>query len=1045
MTTPVAGVTHDVVLGEYGFMLQPGTLRRRDITSAIPKISMTSEAKSHSDLSELDVHGQETFHHGRGELYFDDPSAFFDAELVDTRIKNQAILASLRNQVAWSGIEQSRWEGGTLDDMSTSGTSTLATGACHYNVVIDATGPPNTFKWSDDGGVSWDAEGVAITGSAQALNNGVTITFAATTGHAVNDKWTFEVRTTADFGGHAVKFVDYGNTPYMLVRGYKITNGTLDSATATTFTHDALSEANDYWNGGFIWITGGTGVGQVREITDFDAATDTGTVVTWDTTPDNTSTYEIHLPRNADNGLFSWNNTTGKMVHVNTRETGGDSVDASNADPTNMIVFPDSADASSLDLWLACGETMNMLTYDASAGAWESGGVPATYLTQHDGYLWRADNINEVYYSDDPDGATPTWSGPIEVGISTSSITGLGVYQNQVVAFTEDKFYFIEKQGDEYKAYCPLDFTSVKESDNMKGHATFQGYLFFNTLFGLWKYDGSTVLGMGPDRGAHPESTEHLFISSFQSPRHGLPWLRERYPGAYQSTWSALDNYGKLVSLEPTNNWLFAAVDAGPADAGAAPRTSSIMAYGGLGWHQITEAAVQARRIRAVKFTPALSLYGVLSKPALWFGEGNAVYYLVIPEGTENPDDYTGYTYETTGTLDTQWFSANLIDVFKTAFFMKVFSANLLTDNEEILVQYQRDFDTTWQTLGTAKFSPSQRLDFPEGTTFYWIRFRFTLSRGSTSTETPVFKGYWIYYLARPDAKYGWNMTLILSDERPLIGDQGRDAYTAGELSNILWLMRDSKVPLYFDDGRGMDRGINLCLNPSFELDSNADGLADGWSKATGTTATLSSQYRTQGTYSQRLTNTLAGYKRIYTTSAITVVPGTKYTLTADIYAASLTGTGAYVSIELLNTSLETIHTFGYLITAASGGVGSGYSTPLFTRLIKTTGGSWQLSLPYTIPDGVTSVHLSIGAQIPSGGSSDFYVDAVKFTAEDELTPYFDGDASRCYWSTAPHNSTSVRAQQFSVFITAISERITRMSGGNTESLVPLSLTEVGG
>uniref|UniRef100_A0A6M3XIL1 Putative structural protein n=1 Tax=viral metagenome TaxID=1070528 RepID=A0A6M3XIL1_9ZZZZ len=1025
MTTPVAGVTHDVVLGEYGFMLQPGTLRRRDITSAIPKISMTSEAKSHSDLSELDVHGQETFHHGRGELYFDDPSAFFDAELVDTRIKNQAILASLRNQVAWSGIEQSRWEGGTLDDMSTSGTSTLATGACHYNVVIDATGPPNTFKWSDDGGVSWDAEGVAITGSAQALNNGVTITFAATTGHAVNDKWTFEVRTTADFGGHAVKFVDYGNTPYMLVRGYKITNGTLDSATATTFTHDALSEANDYWNGGFIWITGGTGVGQVREITDFDAATDTGTVVTWDTTPDNTSTYEIHLPRNADNGLFSWNNTTGKMVHVNTRETGGDSVDASNADPTNMIVFPDSADASSLDLWLACGEAMNMLTYDASAGAWESGGVPATYLAQHDGYLWRADNINEVYYSDDPDGATPTWSGPIEVGISTSSITGLGVYQNQVVAFTEDKLYFIEKQGDEYKAYCPLDFTSVKESDNMKGHATFQGYLFFNTLFGLWKYDGSTVLGMGPDRGAHPESTEHLFISSFQSPRHGLPWLRERYPGAYQSTWSALDNYGKLVSLEPTNNWLFAAVDAGPADAGAAPRTSSIMAYGGLGWHQITEAAVQARRIRAVKFTPALSLYGVLSKPALWFGEGNAVYYLVLPEGTENPDDYTGYTYETTGTLDTQWFSANLVDVSKTVFFMKVFSENLLTDNEEILVQYQRDFDTTWQTLGTAKFSPSQRLDFPEGTTFFWIRFRFTLSRGSTSTETPVFKGYWIYYLARPDAKYGWNMTLILSDERPLIGDQGRDAYTRQELSRKLWEYRDSRVPLFLDDGFGSGYAVNLVPYPSFELDSNADNTPDGWEVVSSAFA-LSSQYSTHGLRSTAaLISGATAAGGIALTTGITVTPLATYILSAFIYCH-----------ESVNITLELSESKGGAAVASKTVTQvdtSEQPKPLFVECVLD---------PYTVPAGVTTLYVQIMRRSPQTLCY-LRADAVKLTAESTHTPYFDGDSRHCSWDGDPHASTSYRRDGFKVFITAIAERTTRYSD-HVESEVALSLVEVG-
>jgi len=61
-----------------------------------------------------------------------------------------------------------------------------------YKVEIDGTGTPDTFKWSDDGGSTWDATLVAIDGTAQTLNNGVTITFAATTGHTLADSWTFE-------------------------------------------------------------------------------------------------------------------------------------------------------------------------------------------------------------------------------------------------------------------------------------------------------------------------------------------------------------------------------------------------------------------------------------------------------------------------------------------------------------------------------------------------------------------------------------------------------------------------------------------------------------------------------------------------------------------------------------------------------------------------------------------------------------------------------------------------------------------------------------
>lgn len=65
-------------------------------------------------------------------------------------------------------------------------------------------------------------------------------------------------------------------------------------ATSTTFVlRSAASFADDLLIGSTIFITGGTGAGQSRAITDYVSATDTATVETWTTTPDNTSTYEI--------------------------------------------------------------------------------------------------------------------------------------------------------------------------------------------------------------------------------------------------------------------------------------------------------------------------------------------------------------------------------------------------------------------------------------------------------------------------------------------------------------------------------------------------------------------------------------------------------------------------------------------------------------------------------------------------------------------------------------------------------------------------------
>ena len=66
-----------------------------------------------------------------------------------------------------------------------------------FLVKIDSISSPNTFKWSVDDGKNWIGQGIAITGAEQLLQEGVTVTFAATTGHSLNDEWT--INATSGF------------------------------------------------------------------------------------------------------------------------------------------------------------------------------------------------------------------------------------------------------------------------------------------------------------------------------------------------------------------------------------------------------------------------------------------------------------------------------------------------------------------------------------------------------------------------------------------------------------------------------------------------------------------------------------------------------------------------------------------------------------------------------------------------------------------------------------------------------------------------------
>ena len=88
--------------------------------------------------------------------------------------------------------------GNALDDMvSNDGDNYTGVVTRNYRIKIDdAASSPEEFTWSHDGGATWEATGVAITGAAQTLEDGVTVTFGATVGHALNDYWDFKAGDT---------------------------------------------------------------------------------------------------------------------------------------------------------------------------------------------------------------------------------------------------------------------------------------------------------------------------------------------------------------------------------------------------------------------------------------------------------------------------------------------------------------------------------------------------------------------------------------------------------------------------------------------------------------------------------------------------------------------------------------------------------------------------------------------------------------------------------------------------------------------------------
>jgi len=78
--------------------------------------------------------------------------------------------------------------GSGLNDITSGGTFT-GTVPIVYTVEIDGTGSPDTFKWAKDG--TNQASTVNLSTSAVTLDLGVTVLWAANSGHTSGDIWTF--------------------------------------------------------------------------------------------------------------------------------------------------------------------------------------------------------------------------------------------------------------------------------------------------------------------------------------------------------------------------------------------------------------------------------------------------------------------------------------------------------------------------------------------------------------------------------------------------------------------------------------------------------------------------------------------------------------------------------------------------------------------------------------------------------------------------------------------------------------------------------------
>ena len=108
-----------------------------------------------------------------------------------TNSNNIALSGAFQYLNSGDTISSPSFTGTGLNDASFTGHYTGTTSNKVFYVKIDSShGNDDTFKWSTDNFVTTEASLITITGDDQALEDGISVKFNASSGHTVNEQWT---------------------------------------------------------------------------------------------------------------------------------------------------------------------------------------------------------------------------------------------------------------------------------------------------------------------------------------------------------------------------------------------------------------------------------------------------------------------------------------------------------------------------------------------------------------------------------------------------------------------------------------------------------------------------------------------------------------------------------------------------------------------------------------------------------------------------------------------------------------------------------------
>lgn len=145
----------------------------------------------------------------------------------------------------------------------------------------------------------------------------------------------------------------------------------------------------------------------------------------------------------------------------------------------------------------------------------------------------------------------------------------------------------------------------------------------------------------------------------------------------------------------------------------------------------------------------------------------------------------------------------------------------------QITVEYSTDKGTSYTTIGTIDTDGRTQLQFDtsdSAVNAQAMMLRFTLTRGSTSTETPILERWASSFLMRPEPIYAYSVTARIGPELMLM-DGTKETYEPAALLGFLRSAEQSNAPVRFVDDVGVQHLVYITRTSERQV--NYDGESE--------------------------------------------------------------------------------------------------------------------------------------------------------------------------------------------------------------------------